>query len=102
MHAIAGETVLDSVRSMLRDTLRLRDRTVTLDPSSGLFGTIPELDSMALLSVTAAIEERFDITLKDEDITAELFETVGNLVAFIESRLAHCPHPTRSDRASGD
>lgn len=88
MDAMVREPVLDSVRTMLRGTLMLGDRAAALGPSSGLFGTIPEFDSMAVVTVITAIEERFGIVIDDEDITAELFGTVGSLVAYIEGRLA--------------
>lgn len=88
MDATVEDGVLEGVRSILRDTLHLGGRAATLTRSSGLFGTIPEFDSMAVVEVIVAVEETFAVTLSNDDITVELFETVGNLVAFIENRLA--------------
>jgi acyl carrier protein len=45
---------------------------------------LPELDSFAVLSLAAALESRFGIHIDDEDFSAELFETVGSLAAFVD------------------
>lgn len=42
---------------------------------------------MAVVSVLTAIEEEFGISVDDDEISASIFETVGSLVAFVESKL---------------
>lgn len=79
-------STIDDLKSILRQTLRLGDQVKTFDASTGLFGGIPEFDSMAVVAVIAAIEERFDITIEDDDIRAETFETVGSLCRFIDTK----------------
>lgn len=73
---------------ILGDVLQLGDRTASLNESSGLFGSIPEFDSMAVVTVVAALEEQFGIIVEDEDITAEVFESVGSLAQFVDEKLA--------------
>ena len=51
-----------------------------------LFGELPELDSLGVVELAAALEERFDIVIDDEDFTGEVFETVGTLTDFIDAR----------------
>ena len=48
----------DQVRDILRDVLSLGNRADRLDSSSALLGALPELDSMAVVSVIAALEDR--------------------------------------------
>ena len=42
------------------------------------------LDSLMLVSLIVAIEERFHIEIKDSDLSAENLETVGNLCTMLE------------------
>lgn len=77
---------LDEVKILLADVLNLSDAARSLDVDSPLLGAVPELDSMAVVGVIAAIEERFGIAIDDDDISASTFETVGSLAAFVEQK----------------
>jgi acyl carrier protein len=79
--------VIEDVKTVLGQTLQLGDRVRTFDASTGLFGDIPEFDSMAVVTVITALEEQFGITVEDDEITAEVFETVGSLSRFVEKKL---------------
>lgn len=54
-------------------------------PGTELFGSLPELDSLALVELIAAVEERFDFELDEDDITAEVFGTVESLAAHVDA-----------------
>jgi acyl carrier protein len=79
---------INDVRSILRDCLQIGSRADALMPEARLLGSLPELDSMAVLTVLTAIEERFGITIEDDDINADTFATVGSLCAFIDQKRA--------------
>jgi len=79
---------IDDMKAILRDTLQLGDRASNFDASTPLFGSLPELDSMAVVTLITAIEERFDIMVEDDEISAEVFETVGSLTDFVAGKLA--------------
>jgi acyl carrier protein len=81
--------VIDGVKRVLRETLQLGDRVNDIDESTGLFGSIPEFDSMAVVAVVTALEEQFDIEIDDDDITAEIFETFGSLTRFVQGKVAN-------------
>lgn len=81
-------SVVEGVKRVLRETLQLGDRINTFQESTGLFGSIPEFDSMAVVTVVAGLEEQFNIEITDDDINAEVFETVGSLTRFIQAKLA--------------
>ncbi len=51
-----------------------------------LFGAIAEFDSMALVTLIGEIEESFDITLDDDDISAENFSSVASLTELVLER----------------
>jgi len=74
---------LDEVKTILIDVLGLGDAGARLDADSPLLGSLPELDSMAVVSLIGALEERFDIAISDDDISASTFETLGSLAAFV-------------------
>jgi len=77
---------LDTVRTILRDTLQLGARADQLTENSRLLGGIPEFDSMAVVAVVTSIEEQFGLTIADDELSAEVFETVGSLSRFIAEK----------------
>ena len=56
---------IDLVRSTLGQVLQLGGRQESLGAESALLGSIPELDSMAVVSLIAALEEQFGIMIDD-------------------------------------
>jgi acyl carrier protein len=83
------DTTLDAVRGVLIETLELSQQPANLTPETALFGALPELDSFGVVQLVAALEERFDITIDDDEFGAELFDTVGTLTAFVDEKLAN-------------
>ncbi len=78
---------IDAVRAVLIETLELAQQPEDLRAETELFGSLPELDSFGVVALVAALEDRFDITIDDDEFGAELFETVGTLTAFVEAKL---------------
>jgi acyl carrier protein len=79
---------LEKVRAILRDTLQLGSRADALKRDSRLLGEIPEFDSMAVVSVLTMVEEEFDIAVADDEVSADVFETLGTLTDFIAAKAA--------------
>lgn len=79
---------LEEVRNILSDVLSLGERKNQLKEDSVLLGNIPELDSMAVVNVITALEDHFGITVDDDEISAQTFETLGSLTRFVEQKLA--------------
>jgi acyl carrier protein len=77
--------VIETVKQLLRDTLQLGSRADLLTADSPLLGEIPELDSMAVMTLLTLFEEEFGVQVDDEDISAETFATVGSLTRFLEA-----------------
>jgi len=73
---------------VLRDVLRLGARADDFTAATPLLGNIPELDSMAVVDLLTALEARFEVRVDDDAITAETFETVGSLHAWVIARRA--------------
>jgi len=83
---LAGATTLDDVKQVLIATLGIENRAASLDASTPLFGGLPELDSMAVVELVVALEQRFGLTINDDEITSEAFESLGSLTAFIDAK----------------
>ena len=72
-----------TLRALLADVLGLgEERAAALTDASGLFGELPEFDSMAVATVLTEMEDRLGIIIDDDEIDGEIFETYGNLLAF--------------------
>ena len=80
--------VMTEVARVLDEVLSLNGRGASFTRTTPLLGAIPELDSMAVVSLITAIEERFDIMVDDDDIDGSTFATVGSLADFISAKQA--------------
>lgn len=79
----ASQQILDDVRALLTAVLGLEGPPARLTSDTRLFGSIPELDSLAVVELASALEQKFDIVIDDEDFTQDVFDTVGSLAEFI-------------------
>lgn len=77
------------VRNILAQSLQLGARADGLTSDSPLLGAIPELDSMAVVMILTAMEEHFGFSVDDDEISADTFETLGTLIAFVEHKLGN-------------
>lgn len=76
------------LKSIIADVLGIdAEDAAALDEDSGLFGHLPELDSMAVAGLLTEIEDRLDIVIEDEDVDGEMLETFGGLLAFANAKL---------------
>ena len=80
--------VEQEVLGVLDEVLSLNGRSASFDRGTPLLGAIPELDSMAVVGLIAALEERFGITVDDDDIDGQTFASVGALCEFVDAKLA--------------
>ena len=77
-------STLDEVKALVAETLGIEDRLDSMDASTGLLGELPELDSMAVVMIAAEIENRFGFEIDNAGFTADVFETLGTLAAFVD------------------
>ncbi len=74
-----------ALRAVLVDVLGLEaGRVAEFDRETGLFGHLPELDSMAVATLLTEIEDRLDVTIEDDEVEGEMLESYGALLAFVE------------------
>lgn len=77
------------LRRILADVLGLKPAQVAeFDADTGLFGHLPELDSMSVAGLLTEMEDRLGFIIDDDEIDGELLETYGSLLAFAEAKRA--------------
>jgi len=83
------------LRQILTDVLGLKPGQADgFAAETGLFGHLPELDSMAVAGLLTEMEDRLDILIDDDEIDGEMLETFGSLIEFVVTK--------RTGRTSGD
>ena len=80
--------MFEEVRAVLGQALHLGDRTTTLQVDTRLLGEMPELDSMAIVTIITSLEETYGFTVEDDEISADTFFTLGTVVEFVERKVA--------------
>lgn len=82
----AGE-IEATVRAVLADVLAIpAERVARFGADTRLFGSLPELDSMAVASLLTELEDRLGIRIEDDEIGGDLLGTFGTLVRFAEAK----------------
>ncbi len=75
------------LREILSEVLGLGDSQVDeFTSESGLFGHLPELDSMAVAGLLTELEDRLGFVIDDDEVDGEMLETFGGLLRFAESK----------------
>jgi acyl carrier protein len=71
----------------LDEVLSLQGRSSSFSADTPLLGAVPELDSMAVVTLITTLEERFGLVIDDDDVTGDTFATVGSLTQFVADTL---------------
>ncbi|GAB3100044.1 acyl carrier protein [Aestuariicella hydrocarbonica] len=79
---------LDQVKLIVAEILQLGARADAFTRSTPLLGSVPEFDSMAVVSVITALEDNYGIVIEDDELTAEVFATLGDLQDFVNQKMA--------------
>lgn len=87
MSSVPVANVQAQVLRILDDVLSLEGRALQFSAATPLLGAVPELDSMAVVSLITALEEQLGISVDDDEIDGDVFATVGSLTAFAASKL---------------
>jgi acyl carrier protein len=76
------------VLRVLDEVLSLNGRSAAFTRDTALLGAIPELDSMAVVTLITTLEEQLGISVADDEIEGATFGSVGALVDFVAERVA--------------
>ena len=73
--------------SLIDSTLNLGGRGMSFDDATPLIGAVPELDSMGVVSLLTAFEDRLGFTVEDDEIDGSIFQTFGTLLEFVKGKV---------------
>lgn len=76
----------EQIKCLIVAALGLDVNPAEISDDETLFGEGMDLDSMATLEIVAAIEEAFGITVEDDELTAELFDSVETLAEYVAGK----------------
>lgn len=74
--------------ALLEANLGLPAGSIAVDSGTRLLGVVPELDSMSVVNILISLEEKYGIVIHDDEVEAETMETLGNLTAFLHSKVS--------------
>jgi acyl carrier protein len=75
------------ILGVLDSALALQGRAQAFIRETPLLGALPELDSMAVLTVITMLEERYGIVIHDDEIDGAAFATVGSLADWVSAQV---------------
>ncbi len=81
--------LVGDVKRVLDEVLSLGGRTSAYTRETRLLGAVPQLDSMAVVTLITTLEDRFGIVVDDDDIDSDTFATVGSLTDFVQGKIVH-------------
>ena len=81
-------SVFETVLLVLDRELNLQGRALAFTEDTKLRGSLPQLDSMAIVSVITALEEQLSFEFPEDRLDGAIFETVGTLVECVTCLLS--------------
>jgi acyl carrier protein len=84
-----SRAILEDVKDVVVVTLNIEDQADDLGPETGLYGNLPELNSLTVVKLIVALQKRFGIEIEINEIAGNIFDTLGRLASFVESKV-HC------------
>ncbi len=76
---------LDLAKKVIAVNLQLELDQLSADTE--ILGSFPQFNSLTIVGVIGSIEDELDCVIDDEEINRDMFATVGDLAAFIQSRM---------------
>jgi acyl carrier protein len=80
--------IFEEVKAVVMVTLDIEDQADDLGPETGLYGSLPELDSLTVVKLIIALRKRFGIDITFGEVVGDVFYTLGGLAAFVESKVS--------------
>ena len=96
-----SQAIFEDVKAVVVVTLDIEDQADDIGLETGLYGNLPELDSLTVVKLIVALRKRFGIEIKMEEIVGDIFETLGRLAAFVESKV-RWQRPSGVDYTEGE
>lgn len=75
------------VKALSLNILQTDDSAGTIDLDTPLLGHLPEFDSMSVVAILTAIEEQYGVSIEDDEVSADIFESWRSLTEFVAAKL---------------
>jgi acyl carrier protein len=85
MAAIDQATVRNEIRSFIYETYFFGDESETFEDTDS-FMEHGIIDSTGVLELTSFLEEKYGVTVNDDEMLPANLDSVANLIAFIERK----------------
>lgn len=82
-----SQAIFEGVKAVVAVTLGIEDQADDLGPETGLYGNLPELNSLTVVKLIVALQKRFGIEIEIDEIGGDIFDTLGRLAAFVECKV---------------
>ena len=79
--------IAQEILRVIDEVLSLNGRSAAFNRNTPLLGAVPELDSMAVITLITTLEDQFGLVVDDDDIDGATFATVGSLTDFVSGKL---------------
>lgn len=86
-NSMRSERIEDRIKSIIVITLRLEINPREIGDNDVLFGGDMGLNSMAMIELVVGLEDEFGFEVSDEDLRAEVFESVQTMADYVRSAL---------------
>jgi acyl carrier protein len=86
-----SQAIFEDVKAVVVLTLHIEDQADDLGPETGLYGNLAELDSLTVVKLIVALQKRFGLQIKIDEIDGDIFGTLGRLAAFVEFKVRSDP-----------
>jgi acyl carrier protein len=84
---LSADQIETRVRDVIRDVLGVSQQRVdAFTRQTGLFGSLPELDSMAVANLLTELEDRLGIIIDDDEVDGDMLADLGGLVDFVTAK----------------
>lgn len=77
-------TTLNTLLHILDRDLNLQGKALTFTEATPLRGALPQLDSMAIVTLVSSLEEAFSFEFPEDKLDGAVFDTVGTLLGVVQ------------------
>ena len=77
---------MSSERKEIRDFLKKMDNRITNVKDDDSLLTTGIIDSLKMVELLAFIEKNYKITVDDDELSPENFETINSIIGFLEQK----------------
>ncbi len=75
--------MVEKIIALIAETLLID--TSDFNGQTALLGAMPEFDSIGVIMILTALEEKFALSVADDEVDATIFETINSLARFVEA-----------------